>query len=161
MFTVRASHSEKVEINAEFEKVRDFFTNIQNFIELMPSIESIHTDGKGIAHWKIRADIPFIGSFIEKFSVREIEDSDELVEWIPALDEKYNLMKYAAEFLPKKRNLTLVQFSQTIEMRRNSATVLHLLAGLAGESIISREMTKRVADMLKTFIIQARNQIES
>jgi hypothetical protein len=46
-------------------------------------------------------------------------------------------------------------------MRRNSSRELHLLAGLAGESIISGEMTKRVAEMIKTFVRKARERLES
>jgi hypothetical protein len=54
-----------------------------------------------------------------------------------------------------------VQISQTVEMRRNSARDLHLLAGLAGESIISGEMSKRVAEMIKIFVQKARERLES
>ncbi|HQY67423.1 MAG TPA: hypothetical protein PLD38_09095 [Pyrinomonadaceae bacterium] len=42
----------------------------------------------------------------------------------------------------------MVQFSQSAELRRRSARDLHLLAGLAGESLISSEMNKRIADMI-------------
>lgn len=161
MFTIRASHIETAEINAGLDRVFDFFTDIKNFIDLMPSIESIHQDNNNISHWKIRADIPFIGSFVEKFAVRPIENTEERIEWLPADGEKFNLMRYGADFMPKTKNKTFVQFSQNIELRRNSATDLHLLAGFAGESMISNEMTRRVAEMLNTFINQASRRLES
>lgn len=161
MFKVRADFSETFEINAGFDRVRDFFADISNFIEYMPSIESIHTDSKGITYWRIRADIPFVGSFVERFAVHETENSDDRVEWSPHTTETSNLLRYAADFLPKSGRSTLVQFSQNIELRRRSASELHVLAGLVGESLIGTEMTRRVAQMLNAFIDNARKKLES
>jgi len=159
MFKIRANHSETFEVRAGLDAVKDFFTDIENFIDLMPSLESIRIDAKGIMYWTISTDIPFVGAFTEKFPLEESENSDERIEWIPEEKEKHNLMRYAAEFLPKG-NKTLVQFSQFIELRRKSASDLHLLAGFAGESVISSELTKGVAKMLKIFVRSARERLE-
>ncbi len=161
MFTVRSDYSETFELMADLESVREFFADIKNFIELMPGIESIQTDNKDIMHWKIRADVPFIGSFIEKFAVQERENTDERVEWASVDGEKFNLMRYVADFMPKGENKTLVQFAQNIELRRNSAMDLHLLAGFAGEKLISQEMSKQIGEMLKSFIQKSRERLES
>ncbi len=161
MFTIRANYSDKIEVKTSLEKVRAFFADIKNFVELMPSVESIHTDAKGISHWTIRAEIPFAGSMIQKFAVQLSENSIERIEWMPIAGESKNLLRYAAEFIEKGTNLTLVQFSQVVELRRNSAQELHLLAGLAGESIISKEMTRKIAEMLSLFIHRARERLES
>lgn len=161
MFKVRANFSETFEFNANFDKVRNFFADIGNFIEYMPSIESIHTDAKGITYWRIRADIPFVGSFVERFPVRETENNDERVEWSPVEKEKHNLLRYAADFLPRSSRTTLVQFSQNIELRRESASDLHILAGLVGETLIGNEMSRRIAHMLNLFIEKARTQLET
>lgn len=161
MFTIRANYSDKIEVKTSLEKARAFFADIKNFVELMPSIESIHTDAKGISHWTIRAEIPFAGSMIQKFAVELAENSTERIEWLPVMGERKNLLRYAADFMEKGNDLTLVQFSQTVELRRNSASELHLLAGLAGESIISSEMTKKITEMLKLFIQRARERLES
>jgi len=160
MFTIRAAYSDKVEIKSSLEKATEFFSDIKNFVELMPGIESIHTDGKGLTHWKIRADIPVIGEMKQSFPVELSEQNEDRIEWSPAAGEKQNFLRYAVDFIEKSANLTLVQFSQTVEMRRNSARDLHLLAGLAGESIISGEMSKRVAEMIKTFVQKARERLE-
>ena len=85
MFRIQANHSETFEVKASLEKVQDFFADIKNFMDLMPSIESIHIDSKGIMHWKICADIPFVGSFTEKFLVEESENSDDRIEVIQAI----------------------------------------------------------------------------
>jgi carbon monoxide dehydrogenase subunit G len=161
MFTVRAGYSDKVEIKTSLERATEFFTDIKNFVELMPGIESIHTDGKGITHWKIRAEIPIVGAMKQSFAVELSEQSDDRIEWTPISGEKQNFLRYAVDLVEKSANLTLVQFSQSVEMRRNSSRELHLLAGLAGESIISGEMTKRVAEMIKTFVRKARERLES
>jgi len=161
MFTIRAAYSDQVEIKTGLEQVGEFFGDIKNFVELMPGVESIHTDGKGLTHWKIRADIPVIGQMKQSFTVALSEKNDDRIEWSPAAGEKQNFLRYAVDFVEKNANLTLVRFSQTVEMRRDSARDLHLLAGLAGESIISGEMSKRVAEMIKIFVRRARARLES
>ena len=161
MFKVRANFSETFEFDAGFDRVRDFFADIKNFVDHMPSIEAIHTDSRGITYWRIRADIPFVGTFVERFPVLETENSDERVEWSPVETENHNLLRYAADFLPKSARSTLVQFSQNIELRRESASELHLLAGLVGETLIGNEMSRRIAHMLHSFIDSARLQLEA
>jgi carbon monoxide dehydrogenase subunit G len=160
MFTIRANYSDTVELKTNADAAREFFADIRNFVELMPGVESIHIDAKGIAHWTIRAEIPVVGSMMQKFAVVKTEDDEEIIEWSPVAGEAKNLLRFAAEFLEKGKNLTLVQFSQVVELRRNSARDFHLLAGLAGESIISSEMSKRVAEMIKTFVRKAKERLE-
>ena len=160
MFTIKANYSDTVEVNTSLDDVREFFADIKNFVELMPGIESIHIDAKGIAHWTIRAEIPLIGPMMQKFAVVKTEDEEEIIEWSPVSGEAKNLLRFAAEFLEKGKDLTLVHFSQVVELRRNSARELHLLAGLAGESIISTEMSKRIAEMIKVFVRKAKEKLE-
>ena len=160
MFTIRANYSDTVEVRTSLDAAREFFADIRNFIELMPGIESIHTDSRGVTHWKIYAEVPLVGKFSEKFVVQLAENSEERIEWSPVAGETRNLLRYAAEFLEKGANLTLVHFSQIVEMRRKSARELHLLAGVAGEAIISREMSKRIAEMIKIFVQKAKNKLE-
>jgi carbon monoxide dehydrogenase subunit G len=160
MFTIRAGYSDQVEVKTDLEKVGEFFSDIKNFVELMPGVESIHTDARGITHWKIRAEIPLIGEMKQKFAVELSDKTANHIEWSPLKGEKQNFLRYAVDFVEKSEDLTIVQFSQTVEMRRDSARDLHLLAGLAGESIISKEMSKRVAQMIKTFVQKARERLE-
>jgi carbon monoxide dehydrogenase subunit G len=160
MFTVKAGYSDNVEVQTSIEKAREFFGDIRNFVELMPGIASIHTDAKGVAHWKIQAEIPLVGQMMQKFAVELSEDSRERIEWFPVPVETQNFLRYSAEFLEKAKNVTLVHFSQMVELRRKSARDLHYLAGLAGESLISSEMTKKVSEMIKVFIQRAKEKLE-
>ncbi len=160
MFTVKAGYSDNIEVQTSIEKVREFFTDIKNFAELMPGITSIHTDAKGVAHWKIQAEIPLVGSMMQKFAVELTEDSEERIEWCPVQVETQNFLRFSAEFLEKAKNVTLVHFSQMVELRRKSARELHYLAGLAGENLISSEMTKKVTEMIKVFIQRAKEKLE-
>jgi hypothetical protein len=88
------------------------------------------------------------------------EDSEERIEWFPVSSESQNFLRYSAEFLEKAKNVTLVHFSQMVELRRRSARDLHMLAALAGESIISKEMSNKIAEMIKTFIKRAKDRLE-
>jgi len=126
----------------------------------MPGIASIHTDAKGVAHWKIQAEIPLVGQMMQKFAVELTENSDERVEWFPIREETQNFLRYSADFLSKARDVTVIQFSQMVELRRKSARELHLLAGLAGESLISSELSKKVQEMISIFIQRAKERLE-
>ncbi|HEX3100352.1 MAG TPA: hypothetical protein VHQ01_01095 [Pyrinomonadaceae bacterium] len=160
MFTVKAAYSDNIEIRSSADKVREFFTDITNFAEMMPGVQQIHTDAKGVAHWKVQTEIPFVGQILQKFALELSEDSDERVEWTPIRTEAENFLRYSADFLEKAKNVTIVHFSQMVELRRKSARDLHYLAGLAGESIISNEMTKRITEMIKVFIDRAKERLE-
>jgi carbon monoxide dehydrogenase subunit G len=160
MFTIKAGYSDNVEVQTNIEKVREFFSDISNFAELMPGTAGIHTDAKGVAHWKIEAEIPLVGSMMQKFAVQMSENSEERIEWFPVAVETQNFLRFSAEFLEKARDVTLVNFSQMVELRRKSARDLHYLAGLAGETLISNEMTKKVREMIKVFIQRAKEKLE-
>ena len=161
MFTIRAGFTDKIEIKTNIDKVRDFFSDIRNFVDLMPGVASIHTDSKGVAHWKIQADIPHIGQIMQRFELFLAENSEERLEWFPLKEETHNFMRYSADFLSKARDVTVIQFSQMVELRRKSGRELHMLAGLAGESLISSELSKKVQEMIKVFIQRAKERLES
>jgi carbon monoxide dehydrogenase subunit G len=161
MFTIRAATSDKFEVRNSIEQVREFFSDIRNFIELMPNVESIYRNPDGTLRWTIRAEIPLIGAIQQSFSVELAENTDERIEWIPRANEKQNLLRYAADFIEKSGNTTLVQFSQNVELRRHSARDLHLLAGLAGESRVSQGMQWEVAGMMKKFVQKAKEKLEN
>ena len=160
MFTIKAGYSDNIEVRSNIEKVREFFSDMNNFADLMPGIASIHRDAKGIVHWKIEAEIPFVGPMMQKFAVELGEANEERIEWYPVAVETQNFLRYSAEFLEKAKNVTLVHFSQMVELRRKSARDLHMLAGLAGESIISSEMTKKITEMIRVFINRAKERLE-
>ncbi len=161
MFTIRASFSDKFEVNAPIEKVREFFADIRNFIELMPNVESIHKNADDTARWSIRAEIPIIGSMRQSFDVELAENTDERIEWIPKAGEQQNFLRYSADFVEKNETATFVQFSQNVELRRNKARELHLLAGLAGEGSVSQGMQWEVAGMIKKFVQKAKVKLEN
>jgi carbon monoxide dehydrogenase subunit G len=160
MFTIKAGYTDNIEVQTSADKVREFFLDVKNFAELMPGVMQIHTDAKGIAHWRIQAEIPFVGPMLQKFAVELAEDSEDRIEWSPIRVETENFLRYSADFLEKAKNVTIIQFSQMVELRRKSARDLHYLAALAGESLISTEMSKKVAEMIKVFIGRAKERLE-
>jgi carbon monoxide dehydrogenase subunit G len=160
MFTIRAKCTDTIEVNTPIEAAREFFADIRNFVDLMPGVESIYTDARGITHWKINVHVPFVGDFSQKFTVSLAEETEDRIEWMPIIGETRNFLRYAADFFEKSANKTLVNYKQMVELRRNSAKELHLLAGVAGESIISSEMSKHIAQMIKIFIRKAKERLE-
>lgn len=161
MFTIRAKYTDTIEIRASGAKIKFFFENPQNFIDLMPEVRSIHTDSNGIVHWKIAVDIPNVGSFSQSFPVRLAEDEDDRVEWIPAANETKNFLRYSADIFEKTSEITMVNFTQMIEMRRRSAHEFHLLAGVVGESFINGEMNRRVAQIITSFVQKVKQRLEN
>ena len=160
MFTIKASINENFEFAANLSAVKEFFDDITNFADLMPGVQQIHVDGKGVAHLKIQAEIPVVGGMVQKFAVERVADEEDRIEWSPIAAEAQNFLRYSADFLEKAKEVTLVHFSQAVELRREKARDLHFLAGMAGEAIISSEMTKRFAEMVKIFIEKAKQRLE-
>lgn len=160
MFIIRAAYSDTFEVRTTIEKAHAFFAEIRNFIELMPNVESIHTDAKGVTRWTVRDDIPLIGSMKQTFPVRLTESSLERIEWSPIEGEQENLLRYAADFMGKSDDITIIKISQTVEVRRNHGRELHPLAGLAGEKGVSAGMQRRVAEMIKAFVKKSKEILE-
>ena len=161
MFRIKAEYSEQVELKASVERARKFFSELRNFAELMPGVESIRKEAGGIIRWTVRADMPLLGAMRAAFAVEQTDDSPQRIEWSPAPSERQNYLRYAADFEQRGAASTLVRIVQRVEMRRQHARELHLLAGLVGEGRISAEMQKRVTEMVKTFLERARLKLES
>ena len=160
MFTIRANYNDSFEVNESIENVRRFFADVRNFVELMPNVESINLIGNDGARWKIRAEIPFIGAMSQTFTVELAENTEERIEWIPKREETQNFLRYAADFIEKSKEKTLVRFSQMVELKRKAAKDFHLLAGLAGEKRISQGMQAEVTQMIKKFVQKTKEKLE-
>lgn len=160
MFTVRASFSDDIELKTSIDKVREFFGDITNFADLMPGIDQVYIDANGVAHWKVQAEIPFVGRMLQNFALELAENSEDRIEWSPLRTEAENFLRYSADFLEKAKDVTVVRFSQFVELRRKKASELHSLAWLAGESLISSEMTKSITAMIRVFIEKAKERLE-
>jgi len=160
MFTIKAGYSSDIELKTSIDKARDFFRDITNYADMMPGIVQVYTDANGVAHWKVETQIPVVGKIFEKFSIQLSENNAERIEWAPLPAESHNFLRYSADFLERAKDVTLVHFSQAVELRRKSARDLHYLAGLAGETLISSELTRQVTEMIKTFIAKAKVRLE-
>jgi carbon monoxide dehydrogenase subunit G len=160
MFQIKAAYDEQLEVGVSIERAREFFSDLRNFVELMPGVESIRGEASGVMRWLIRADIPVIGAIRQAFAVRQTEDTPQRIEWTPIAGEGSNLLRYAAAFEEHGAGRTLVRIAQRVELRRQRATELHLLAGLVGESRLSAEMQKGVATMMRAFLQRARAKLE-
>ncbi len=163
MFKVRADFNGQVEARTTLERARQFFSDLRNFVELMPGVERITAEAGGVMRWLIRADVPVIGSIRQSFPVRQTDNTDERIEWSPAEGEQQNFLRYAARFEPQEGEpqRVLVRIAQRVELRRQHARELHLLAGLAGEARLSAEMQKGVTEMMQTFLERARAKLET
>jgi carbon monoxide dehydrogenase subunit G len=161
VFRIKAEYSEQVELKTSIERARKFFSELRNFAELMPGVESIRKEASGIIRWTVRADVPLLGAMRAAFAVERTDDRPERIEWSPAPTENQNYLRYAADFEQRSATATLVRIVQRVEMRRRHAKDLHLLAGLVGEGRISAEMQKRVTEMVKIFLQRARMKLES
>jgi carbon monoxide dehydrogenase subunit G len=160
MFIISADYSEKIEVKAPLADVAAFLNDLQNFVKYMPHIEGIHTDAKGVAHWSIAVEVPVVGQMRQTFPVEMDATPPDEIEWVPAAGEKQNFFRYLISMMEKSPGITVVQISQKVELRRDKPRHLHLLAGVAGESLISSEMKKSVTHMIKEFLQKGREILE-
>ena len=160
MFRIKASYTEQLELRTTLERAREFFSELRNFVDLMPGIEGIRKEAGGIMRWMVRAEVPIIGSVYATFPVEKTEDLPDRLEWSPARSEAKNYLRYAAAF-EERGHKVLVRIAQHVELRRPHSRDLHTLAGLIGEGAISAEMQKRVSEMIKTFLERAQAKLEA
>lgn len=161
MFIIKSTYDEKISINNSLENVRKFFNDTKNFVETMVGVESIRALSDTLNRWTIRVDFPIIGAIKQEFLVEKTEDSPETIEWSPAKGESQNLLRYSADFLSEEVNKTTVRLLQMVELRREKASQLHFLAGMAGEAVISKEMSNHIGKMLNVFMQTAKTRLES
>ena len=160
MFIVKAAFDQQIEIKTTLEKVKEFFSDTRNLVDILPDIESIRHLPAGIMNWTLGVNFPVIGSIRQDFVVQSATVSDELIEWVPARTEDSNLLRYSADLLAKSATETIIRLQHQVELRRNSASQLHSLAGFAGASFINRELQNRVSAALNNFLNEAKKRLE-
>ena len=159
MFIIKANFADSFEINSSLEKTSSFFSNFDNYVQLMPNLENIHTDGRGVTCWHVSAEIPFVGKMKQSFAVDFLATND-IIEWHPSPLETQNYLRCAAEIVEKSIDRVLVRYSHFVELRRNHARELHPLANLAGEKKISQGMQTEIDQMLRVFINKSKEKLE-
>ena len=159
MFQIKAGYDEQLEIRTTLDEARSFFGDLRNFAELMPGVESIKAEAGGVVRWLIRAEVPIIGAIRQAFAVEQTDDRPERLEWSPALQERGNFLRYVAQFEQHGARV-LVKIVQRVELRRQHARELHLMAGLVGAARLSTELQRGVTDMMRTFLQRARAKLE-
>ena len=161
MFRVRAEFRDDLVIEAETERARAFFADLQNFVRFMPGVESIKKVEGNAARWNVRADVALVGKMQGEFALMLRDDSPLRIEWGPTEDEKENLLRYAISLEEEDTAKTHVHFALRVELRRQRASELHLMAGLIGERRISEGIQEDVDLMVRTFLKRARAMLES
>ncbi|HQU84645.1 MAG TPA: hypothetical protein PKY59_16020 [Pyrinomonadaceae bacterium] len=161
MFIIKSNYSRKIEINSGIERVRAFFSNTLNFIKLMDGVESIIALSDTKSRWTIRVDFPIIGAFKQEFIVEQTSDDEDFIEWSPINGEAKNFLRYSADLVSESENKSSLMLMLSVELRREKASQLHFLAGMAGAETISTEMSKYISKMLDIFLEEAKTQLEN
>jgi carbon monoxide dehydrogenase subunit G len=159
MFRVKSSCKTQVEINAPADQVRKFFSDLTNFTELLPGVESIRHELGGIARWTIATDTP-VGRVRLSLPVRQTSGHADVIEWSPAANENQNLLRYSLKFEAGDSS-TLVHVSQQVELRRKRAWDLHPGVGLMGEARISSALQRRINEAIEAFLARVKEKLES
>ena len=159
MFRVTAEYDGQIEVGVGAEEAREFFNEPRNFVELMTGVEAIDELPEGNRRWTISAAVPVISSIKQRFIVAKTEDTPERIEWSPAPGEVGNLLRYTAVITSQGERRTRVSISQKVEVRREKASELHMMAGWVGEERISREMQRGVTAMMSEFMRKAKERL--
>jgi carbon monoxide dehydrogenase subunit G len=156
MFRVRAEFRDELEIAAACERVREFFSDLRNFSRLVPGIEGITEESNSVMCLRVSVEVALIGMMQGDFRLIQVDSSSGRIEWGPAPTESQNLLRYAVSFEATDASTTKVRVAQRVELRRNSSTELHLMAGLLGEKRIGSAVEYRLGVMMRTFLERAR-----
>ena len=112
MFRVRSSFKGKLTVGAPLQAVKNFFSNLSHFNEMLAGVEAIRREPGGIARWTIATDTP-VGNVRFSFPVRESSPRADIIEWSPAANERENLLRYSLKF-EESNNATVVDISHQV-----------------------------------------------
>lgn len=160
LFRVTADYDEQIEVGVDQSAARAFFNELRNFVELMPGVEAIEALPDGNKRWTISAPVPMIGSIKQSFIAAETANTEERIEWSPAPGEAGNLLRYSADFTPRGESRTNVRIRLKVEVRREKATDLYMMARWVGEDRISKEMQRGVTMMMNIFTEKAKAKLK-
>lgn len=159
MFIIRSNVTESCDFRTSLKSARDFFVDGNNYIQLMPNLDSIHTDIKGVLRWNISVSVPLVGNWRASFAVDFLE-TDNLIEWYPSSTEKQNFLRCVAQLSEKNDGVVQVKITNNLELRREKASDFHVLANMAGEKTISQELQSEASKMIKDFMLKAKEKLE-
>src|SRR5262249_51926418 len=108
MLRIKAAYDQRVEWKTSLQLAREFFSDLQNFVQLMPGVKAIKKNTGGVAFWVIRADVPFTGSTRQIFHLYQPLDTPSRIEGAPAATEDKNFMRYSAVF-ERRGEATLIR----------------------------------------------------
>jgi hypothetical protein len=137
--------------------VRDFFANLKNLSDMLWGVESIHRE-PGVARWTIATDTP-VGRIRFSFPVRDTSPHPDTIEWMPALNETQNLLRYSLKFRDGK-SATLVDLSQQVELRRKRAWELHPGVALMSETRLNSALQRRINAAIEDFLVRVKEKLE-
>ena len=158
MFRIKSSFKDKIEIRAPLPVVRNFFSQLTNFTDMLPGVESIRRETAGVMRWTITTDTP-VGNVRFSFPVRETSPNPHTIEWSPALNEDQNLLRYSLR-LEEQDGATVVDVSQQVELRRKRAWELHPGVGLMTETRLSNALQRRINEAIQSFLDRVKEKLE-
>jgi hypothetical protein len=160
MFRIKADCNEEIEIKISQAEAFSWFGDAANFVSLLPNLESVTTERDGSLRWTIRADVPTLGAMRVPFRVTRADTPPSRIEFVPALAERQNYLRCVATFAALGPALTRVKVTQTVDLRRSDAKLLHVMAAVVGATRISAETQKQMSAKLREFLRAARRQLE-
>ena len=158
MFRVRSSFKGKLKVDAPLQAVKNFFSNLTHFTEMLGGVEAIRREPGGIARWTIATETP-VGHVRFSFPVHETSPQADTIEWSPAPNEAQNLLRYSLKF-EEKNGSTFVNISQQVELRRKRAWDLHPGVGLMGETRLSNALQRRINEAIENFLERVKEKLE-
>src|SRR6185295_14163429 len=157
MFRIKSSYKTELKVKAPLKVVRDFFSDLANFSEMLWGVETIHRE-PGRVRWTIATDTP-VGRIRFSFPVRETSPHTNIIEWSPSLDESQNLLRYSLKF-DERNGLTQVDISQQVELRRKRAWELHPGVALMGEARLNKALQKRINAAIDDLLVRVKEKLE-
>jgi carbon monoxide dehydrogenase subunit G len=158
MFRVKSRFKKQIEINAPLLSVKQFFSKLTNFTDMLAGVESIRPEPGGIFRWTIETETP-VGHVRFSFPVQETSPHANVIEWSPAGGESQNLLRYSLK-LREVSGATRIDISQQVELRRKRAWDLHPGIGLMSEARISAGLQRRINEAIEDFLDRVKARLE-
>jgi hypothetical protein len=161
LFTVDASASASYSVSVPREALRSYLDDIGLFSRNMPGVVGVTLIDANRYLYRTERTVPLSPSLKTDFEVRKETHGDSLTIYRSTDENSFNYMACSVLIRPRDAGHTSIDIQLRVRLTRENASEIHWLAPLLGESLISRQMSIDLEEMLHDFIERSNEELYS
>ncbi len=159
LFTVDASASVTYEVAIPRQELGTYLDDIGLFARNMPGVVAVEPIGTQRYLYRTERSIPLSTPMRTDFEVCRATEGDSLTIYRSTNDQSSNYMECRVLIRPEGASQTSIGIHLRVRLIREHASDIHWLAPLLGETLISRQMSLDLEDMLHEFVNRSTQEL--